>query len=372
MKQRKWRAEEERAVAEALRAAEEAQEHVSYVGLAKQLGRHPEAVRNKARRMDASEIDRLISSEAHGEEEVEVFGHEDADEEDIDQLWEAAKKRNRRAVAKATTENLALIRIVTDKPIALSISSDWHIDFGATDLEALEEYASAISRTPGAYALMVGDVLNNPIKWEKATRDVHPAFRLAGHLIGKFGLKLLGMTDGNHDAWSRAAAGLDAVRWLADRGRIHYAPDELVYVVEIVHPRTQEVTAQYVIATRHKYRRHSNLNFTHACWRWLEDNLNDWPKGEDGGTLLPDILAIGDNHVAAVESRAFRGGQRWAARMGPWQIGSSFGRMLGFTKAQPTAPTFILYPSRERPIFGHEDYAYALDILAKERADAAA
>lgn len=302
-----------------------------------------------------------------------VYAPVESEEEPIESVWGRAVARTRGATAKGRAEGLALVQFVTDKPVAISISSDWHItSSGACDLEGLREYAEAIQRTPGAYAVAVGDLHENPIKWAKAMAEVPDELRLIDLIFGIFGAKLLGTTDGNHDAWSRLFAGVDNIRSLAERGKIHYAPDELVYVVEILDPRTREVTAKYVLATRHKYRRHSNLNFTHACWRWLEDRVNQWPMGEDGGTLIPDILAIGDNHVAAVESRATPNGPRWAARMGPWQTASGFGRALGFATSPPTAPTFILYPRREKPIGGFEDYRQALDYLAAERIPPAA
>ncbi|HSH46852.1 MAG TPA: SANT/Myb-like DNA-binding domain-containing protein [Longimicrobiales bacterium] len=302
-----------------------------------------------------------------------VYAPEETDEEPIEEVWDRAVRKTRRKREKAATEGLALVQLVTDRPVAISISSDWHITpSGACDLEGLRDYAEAIQQTPGAFAVAVGDLHDNPIKWDRKMEDVPDELRLIDLIFSIFGTKLLGTTDGNHDAWSRQFAGVDNIRALAKRGRIHYAPDELVYVVEILDPKTRNVTAKYVIATRHKYRRHSNLNYTHACWRWLEDRVNQWPQGGDGGTLIPDILAIGDNHVAATESRATPNGPRWAARMGPWQTSTSFGRAKGYATSPPTAPTFVLYPHRAKPIAGFEDYQQALDYLTRERMGAAA
>ena len=307
---------------------------------------------------------RVVSKDEHRT----VHAPQETEDEPIESLWARAAAKTRAIVAKRRVEGLALIRLVTDKPIAISVSSDWHITTtGACDLEGLRAYAEAIQQTPGAYAVAVGDLHDNPIKWEKAVGEVPDELRLVDYLFGIFGVKLLGTTDGNHDRWSVQFAGSNNIKWLAERGRIHYAPDELTYIIELVDPRTQDVTAKYVIATRHKYRRHSNLNFTHACWRWMEDRINQWPQGDDGGTLVPDVFAIGDNHVAAVESRATPNGPRWACRMGPWQTSSSFGRALGFADSPPTAPTFVLYPHRAKPIAGFEDYTQALEYLHRER-----
>lgn len=297
-----------------------------------------------------------------------VYAPAETAEEPIEEVWGRAVTRCDRAVAKGKYEGLALVQIVSDKPVAFSISSDWHISTtGACALPELREYAEAIQRTPGAYAVAVGDLHDNPIKWSKNMSEVPDELRIVDLIFGIFGSKLLGTTDGNHEAWSRMFAGVDNIRCLAERKKIHYAPDELVYVVELLDPGTLEQTARYVVATRHKFRRASQLNLTHSCWRWLEERVGQWPMGDDG-TLVPDILAIGDSHVAAVEERAYENKTIWGARMGPWQTSSSFARSKGFVTYRTTAPTFLLYPHHEKPIDGYADYKRALEVLALERA----
>jgi hypothetical protein len=299
-----------------------------------------------------------------------VIAPEESDEEPIGDLWDRATKATGRKIAKTKAEGRALIRLMTDKPVLLSISSDWHISpTGSCDLAGLRAYAEAIQQAPGAYAIAVGDLVDNPIKWSKQMLDVPDEARLLDYIMGVFGSKLLATTDGNHDAWSRQFAGLDNIRRLAALHRVHYSPDELVYTVELVSPKTHEVTARYVIATRHQYRRNSALNWTHAAWRWVEDNLQDWPRTEDGGVLLPDIVAIGHNHCAEVAERTYEGGKRWAARMGPFQVHSSHARQFGWSRGAAVCPSFILHPHRAKPIDGFSEYERALEVLARERAE---
>src|SRR5690606_29568305 len=139
--------------------------------------------------------------------------------------------------------------------------------------------------------------------------------------------------------------------WLAERGRIHYAPDELIYLIELVDPKSQTVTARYVVATRHKYYRHSNLNPSHSPFPWLEDRVGQWPKGEDGGELIPDILAVAHNHTASLDVRTKANKPIWGARMGAWHR-SGHSRAGGWPAGPPTAPTFILHPHRSKPVVG--------------------
>lgn len=310
-------------------------------------------------------ISRVVSDSA----ERVILAPEGSEEEPITELWDRAVKRTGREQARARLEGRARVRIMTDRPIAISLSSDWHVTTSeACDLPGLRTYAEAIRDAPGAYALGVGDMANNPIKWNPNMNEVPDEWRLVGHLFGLFGLKLLGVTSGNHDDWTKKFAGVDTLRAIAERGRVHFAPDELVWTVEIVSPSSGETTATYVIATRHKFRRNSNLNWTHACWRWMEERTGQWPLDSEGGELVPDIIAIGDSHVASTEARDFANKQIWAARMGPWQAGSAYARAKGFSSCPPTAPTFILYPDKSEPIVGHPHYQKVLRILEAERA----
>lgn len=283
-------------------------------------------------------------------------------------LWSAAEARTRLRVRQHTVERFATIDLMTDRPVALSISSDWHLSSrGPCDLEGLRRYAEAIRDTPGAWAVVAGDQLDNPIKWSKKMADLPDDLLLLGHLMSLFGRKLLAYTSGNHDDWTKQFAGVDSLKWLADRANIHYAPDELIYTVRLIDPRTHAVTARYVVATRHKYYRHSNLNPLHACWRWLEDGVGNWPQGEDGGELLPDILAVAHNHVAEVGVRQRGEREFHGARMGAWHR-DGHSRQGGWPWSPPTAPTYILYPHRARPIKGFAHWDQALADLTAERA----
>jgi hypothetical protein len=147
---------------------------------------------------------------------------------------------------------------------------------------------------------------------------------------------------------------------------VHYVPDELIALVEIVAPGTDRVTQRYTVALRHKYLYHSALNPLHAVDRWLERAVNEWPVDDEGRTLLPDVLAIGDNHVAHVGVKSTPRGDVVGVRMGAWQVSSSFARAKGFTRYASTAPVIIFHPTR-RMLQAHADYAQGLDALARLR-----
>jgi len=290
-------------------------------------------------------------------------------EESEDEFLSRVLTHTDRRVLAAQTERFVKLRIESDKPVALTISSDWHLTTtGATDVRGLLAYADATATAEGVYALLVGDQLDNPIKHKPANpAQIPDDIRLLDVVLARFRGKVLGMTSGNHDDWTKSLAGVDVLATMARQHRIHYAPDELIYVVQIVKPGTDTVTQQYVIATRHKYRRNSTLNGLHAPARWLEESINDWPHDPaTGATFLPDVVAIGDNHIAQVGTEATPRGRVVLARMGAWQIGSSYARSFGFKRYEPTAPTVLLHPTK-RKLVAHDDYAVAFDHLARIR-----
>jgi hypothetical protein len=295
-----------------------------------------------------------------GPEYAQVFAPEQSADETEAQFLARMLGEAERHNAKALAQKYARLRIASDVPVAISISSDWHVSGKGTDLQGLMAHAEYIAATPHHYALAVGDLLDNPIKHRGGhIGGVKDELRFLDVLIGRFRGKLLGTTSGNHDDWSKVFAGCDHLKALADRHRIHFAPDELLWQVEIVDPTDPDtVTATYHINTRHQWRRGSALNPAHACWTWWQEEGPNWSH-------RPDVLAIGHNHVATVEQRSFADlSPVWALRMGAWQIDSDFARAKGFGRYRPTAPTVVLCPRRERDVQAFSDYREAAPYMA--------
>lgn len=297
---------------------------------------------------------------------AEVFAPEASADEPEDAFLSRMLGAATASIEKATAQRHARIKIASKVPVALSISSDWHVSPHGTDLRGLMAYAQYVADTPHLYALGVGDLLDNPIKHKGGNvGQIADDLRLLDILVGRFKGKLLGTTSGNHDDWSKVLAGTDHLAQLAKRHKIHYAPDELLWEVQIVDPDDADhVTASYFLATRHQWRRNSNLNPCHACWTWWQEEGLNWP-------VHPDVLAIGHNHIAAVESRQFAQRDVWALRMGAWQIDSSYARAKGFARYRPTAPTVVLPPTRADKLVAFADPQEAVRYMASPYADAA-
>jgi hypothetical protein len=273
---------------------------------------------------------------------AEVFAPEASRDETDEEFLARFLSVARRSVAKAEAKKYATIRIASDVPIALCLSSDWHVSPKGTDIDGLLQMADFVAQTPGMYAVGVGDLFDNPIKHRGGSvQGIADELRMLDIIVERFRGKLMGTTSGNHDDWSKVFSGQDALLALAKRHRIHYVENEIIWTIEIVNPHdVEEVTATYTIATRHKYRLHSNHNLTHACKRWLQEQQLNWQ-------VTPDVLAIGDNHVASVEHEQYERRDVHYVRMGSFQKGSSYAEALGFPTFRATTPCVVMDPVRD-------------------------
>jgi hypothetical protein len=268
---------------------------------------------------------------------VEVFAPEDSRDETEDEFLARVLASADRSVAKARVQNRARIRVASDKPIGIVFEGDFHAATEGTDLRWILSRADMVANTDGIYALGIGDMMDNPIKHKGGDiADVKDQLRLLDIIVARHRGKLLGTVSGNHDDWTKTTAGFDHLKSLALRHKMHFAPDELLWDVEIVDPNDAEhVTAQWTVATRHQFRRHSNLNPLHACWRWLEEQVATWER-------IPDVLVLAHNHTAAVGVHNYQGKDVWGVRMGSAQTDSGYARAKGFTSYRPTAPVAVL------------------------------
>jgi len=276
---------------------------------------------------------------------VDVFAPEASSDETDDAFLTRMLGTATSSVEKATAQRHVRLRIASHVPVTIALLSDAHVSATGTDLPALLEFAEYVARTPDMYCIGMGDLLDNPIKHKGGNvAQIADDVRFLDLLVGRFRGKLLGTTSGNHDDWSKVLAGHDHLKALAQRHKIHYAPDELLWVVEIVDPTdAAHVTATYRIHTRHQWRRGSALNPCHACWTWWQEEGMNWDA-------IPDVLAIGHNHVSAVESRQYDARDMWAIRPGTFQRDSSFARAKGYGRYRATTPAIVLPPVQGRVV----------------------
>ena len=258
----------------------------------------------------------------------------------VEAMWERAKERTDAEREWFTDRHFARITIQTDRPIALAFKSDHHVsEDGPVDLRRMERDALIVRDTPGLFAALGGDGVNNHIKHRSALVNSSSSpgneYKMYDHYLGMMGRKVLFAISGNHDDWTKDFAGVDAIGGLYHRRRLFYAPDFVV--VTIVLQSSDGTEVEYVVKLRHQYRYGSSFNLTHTVKRLWEMGPNDF-----------DVGVVCHHHELALEPFFKQGRKRYAIRPGAYQIGSGHSRRYGFGPNQPSAPTVIFEPFRKR------------------------
>ena len=127
-------------------------------------------------------------------------------DETIDEIL--ARKRNlyKRKKAAHDFNKLIPVTVNDDKPIALCILGDPHIDDDGCDIDALERDLDVISSTPGMYAGHAGDLTNNWVGrlarlYANQTTTAGQAIKLMEWMLNR--APNLFVINGNHDNWNQ-------------------------------------------------------------------------------------------------------------------------------------------------------------------------
>ena len=272
----------------------------------------------------------------------------------VEERWQQAEDQTGKDVERHRRERHLAITVKDTRPVAVAVISDQHIrSSGPIQLARMRADAELIAQTDGLFAMLGGDGVDNHIKHLSAMvaggTSVKGDWFLYDHYMGMFGNKLLAIISGNHDDFTRDIAGIDMVGILANKHKLVYCPDEVVLVLTVN-------GIDYRIKVRHQYRYGSSFNLTHTVKRL-------WEMGDDDF----DIGVIGHHHEAAIEPFQKHGRIIWAARPGSYQLTSSYTRRYGFRHANPTCPTFILFPDKHE-VMGFMDVHQAAAFLRWTRA----
>lgn len=267
--------------------------------------------------------------------------------------WLRAEVTNEQLIDYHKARHHATLEFQTEKPIGLVMISDQHISQeGPTDLKRMREDAELVRDTPGLWAFLGGDGVNNHIKHRSAmigsASKPGNEWGMYDHYLGIFGHKVAAMVSGNHDDWTKDFTDVDMVGRLASKHRIFYAPDHVLIRVRLT---SSDGTNEYRIKVRHQYRYNSSFNMGHAVKRL-------WEMGESEF----DIGVVGHHHEGHLESFMKHGLLRYAIRPGSYQVTSTYSRRFGYNTTQPQCPTVIVFPG-ERRMIGFNDVRDAASYL---------
>lgn len=250
-------------------------------------------------------------------------------DEPIDRVWKREEERSGRAIRKAQAAPGFAFK-APGKHLMVAVISDMHIAPGTpVDFRKMRQDAELIRDTPGLYAVLAGDQVDNHIKHRSAVlaarSQPEDQYKLFEYYLSILAPKLLVVTSGNHDDWTNQYAGVDMLGRIVREHRVFFSPDEAWIDIEVG-------SQKYVLAVRHQYRFGSQFNQTHTVKQWLRLGPREF-----------DVGVIGHHHEAAIEQVIYRDRFRWVARPGSYQITSSYSRQLGFNHAIPTCPTFLFH-----------------------------
>lgn len=173
--------------------------------------------------------------------------------------WEIQKRfdeKKRRQTLKFSQDVICLVN-----------SADWHLGGAGVDYPALRADLELIARTPGMYLAALGDLVDNFILQKMAsvrygtTAPIPAEWAVMRMMLEIVAEKLVIIVSGNHDKWTKLAAGVDYFANVVSgiTARALYDSDEV---------RATLTVGEWdgiLLKARHKWRGNSELNATHGA-----------------------------------------------------------------------------------------------------------
>ena len=251
-------------------------------------------------------------------------------------LQERQKKRE----SLSRSSEYAEIKIQSDTPIGLVLSSDWHIGSHDTDYDTFTRHMNIIRENPNLFLVALSNTIDGYI-WPGGiwTEDAHieEQVEIAKSFGKEYKDKLL------------AAVGSQCHDWTKGKGGV--SPQEMAFLENIDSGMpfftnggllTVDLNGiKYKIGMLHKSRYHSSLNVTNPNKRVLDLR---WPSA--------DVVAIAHHHVAAIEHAV-----RWEGedrrevvlvRTGTYKVDDGYSKSEGFGAGQIGGSMVVLDPKEKR------------------------
>lgn len=254
--------------------------------------------------------------------------------EPISELLARRKKAYDRKSAADAWSNLIDVRVKIPGPVAICAVGDPHVDDDLCDIEAIEHDMTIIGKTPGMYALHVGDITNNWVGrlgrlYAHQTTKASDAIRLSEWMFNL--APPLAVVAGNHDLWNEGMSWLNfavkqsGTKILAEHG----------VRLNLVFPNGDPVR----VHTRHDFPGHSQFNPLHGLRKEHLFGFRD------------HINIAGHKHIdscAVVPSPD--GYMQWMLRVSGYKAHDDYAKSLNLVKMK-MAPTcaLIIDPSTSNP-----------------------
>lgn len=237
------------------------------------------------------------------------------------ELWGDVERQQLRDQNKIGSRYSQEVVIDDDRPVLLVLLSDIHLGDAHTDYLQARKDAELIRDTPGVYAGVLGDVVDNwvtPALAHIQREQPIPLFKeiaLAESWLCMMADKLVAVVSGNHDLRTYELAGLDLLAGMLARVRTLYDQHEINFTLKLG-------GAEWRWKLRHKWSHRSQNNPSNP-YEW-DARFNDgtWDFAVGGHVHTPTLLRPFFDHT--------HGGARKAAiQLGSYSLDSSYGRALG-------------------------------------------
>lgn len=276
---------------------------------------------------------------------------------DEEEVYQRALAQYRKA--RALADRKWRQSIVWNAPaVALVFVGDQHLGDPGTDLPRCFREAELIRDTPGMYAWLMGDLLNNFVIGRlRQARDnvalgICDEWALVRRYLRVIGPKVVGVTGGNHDHWSALLTGVDYFREVI----AGIAPDVLYDSDDSRVALTvggREAGHTFKLRARHKWRGHSMWNVTHGQERSAHFD-------EDA-----DIYVGAHTHAAGVARGFTMGGKsKLAMQCGSYKAHDidAYSRREGFHMPNSTTAVTAILTERGDAT-GFESLDLAADVI---------
>lgn len=205
-------------------------------------------------------------------------------------------------------------------PVSLVFLGDLHIGGSGVDYALAREHAEIIADTPGMYAVVMGDMLDNFVHaWcvsirKQTTTSIPQEWAAVRYWLGLIAPKLVAVVDGNHDQWTTSLAGIDYFREVVAAAR----PGAL-YAQDDMHVSLSVGAATWPMRLRHKWMGSSIYNPTHA-----QERAQKWDQDF--------LIGVGAHTHTGAFARSFNAGGRegWAIQVGTYKVEDDYPRRMGF------------------------------------------
>jgi hypothetical protein len=247
------------------------------------------------------------------------------------------------------------------KPFAVAFISDIHFGSSKTNYRAVFKDADIIRDTPGMYAALLGDSVDNWVKAEtmflqrNQQMSHEQELSLLRHYLEQVEQKLVAVVSGNHENRTYLLSGIDLLQTLLDSKSLLYDRDELLFSLK------SESGQEWKFKLRHKWGGKSVYNPTHAIEK--DSKLNDtaWQFGVQGHTHYGVVFREFYDH-------AHSGKKKLAIQLGCYEMDSDYARELNCPKnnlQNSGSGAIVFFPDGRWQAFS--DLEVAAEFLAVQR-----